>query len=61
MSERSHVVGTLARGSRQADPLDLECRSQAARAARFHVRRNFDWESIGEKQRELLRRTVGDP
>jgi glycosyltransferase involved in cell wall biosynthesis len=34
---------------------DEERRSQIAEAAYGHAVRNFDWEAIGEKQRELLR------
>jgi glycosyltransferase involved in cell wall biosynthesis len=34
---------------------DPERRSQIAEAARGHALRNFDWEAIGEKQRELFR------
>jgi glycosyltransferase involved in cell wall biosynthesis len=34
---------------------DPERREQIARAAYGHAVRNFDWEAIGEKQRELLR------
>jgi glycosyltransferase involved in cell wall biosynthesis len=34
---------------------DEERRSQIAEAAYGHAKRNFDWEAIGEKQRELLR------
>jgi glycosyltransferase involved in cell wall biosynthesis len=34
---------------------DAERREQMARAACAHAVRNFDWRSIGEKQRELLR------
>jgi glycosyltransferase involved in cell wall biosynthesis len=34
---------------------DAERRGQIAEAARGHALRNFDWEAIGEKQRELLR------
>lgn len=34
---------------------DPELREQIARAAHGHAVRNFDWEGIGEKQRELLR------
>jgi len=34
---------------------DAERRRQIAEAARGHALRNFDWEAIGEKQRELLR------
>jgi glycosyltransferase involved in cell wall biosynthesis len=34
---------------------DPERRAQIARASLLHARRNFDWQAIGEKQRELLR------
>jgi len=34
---------------------DPERRAQIAEAARGHALRNFDWEAIGEKQRNLLR------
>jgi glycosyltransferase involved in cell wall biosynthesis len=34
---------------------DPERRRQIADAALGHARRNFDWQAIGEKQRELLR------
>ncbi len=34
---------------------DPERRGQIADAARWHVQRNFGWEAIGEKQRDLLR------
>jgi glycosyltransferase involved in cell wall biosynthesis len=34
---------------------DPERRAQIARAALLHARRSFDWQSIGEKQRGLLR------
>jgi len=34
---------------------DPERRTQIAEAARLHAARNFDWESIGEKQRALFR------
>ncbi|HKE22860.1 MAG TPA: glycosyltransferase [Bryobacteraceae bacterium] len=34
---------------------DPERRRQIARTARQHAARNFDWQSLGEKQRELLR------
>jgi glycosyltransferase involved in cell wall biosynthesis len=34
---------------------DPELRQQLALAAHGHAARNFDWASIGEKQRELLR------
>jgi glycosyltransferase involved in cell wall biosynthesis len=36
---------------------DVERREQIARAAYDHARRNFDWEAIGERQRELIRKT----
>jgi glycosyltransferase involved in cell wall biosynthesis len=35
---------------------DPERREQIAQAAHAHAARNFDWEAIGEKQRELLRK-----
>ena len=35
---------------------DPERRSQIARAAYLHVARNFGWDALGEKQRELLHR-----
>jgi glycosyltransferase involved in cell wall biosynthesis len=35
---------------------DPERRRQLAQAARQHAMRNFDWQAIGEKQRELLRK-----
>jgi glycosyltransferase involved in cell wall biosynthesis len=34
---------------------DPERRRQIAQAARAHALRNFDWDAIGEKQRQLLR------
>jgi glycosyltransferase involved in cell wall biosynthesis len=34
---------------------DAERRAQIARSAYAHAQRNFDWWSLGEKQRELLR------
>jgi glycosyltransferase involved in cell wall biosynthesis len=34
---------------------DPERRTQMADAAYTHTRRNFDWQAIGERQRELLR------
>ena len=34
---------------------DPERRRHIARAAYGHAVRNFDWQAIGEKQRELLR------
>jgi glycosyltransferase involved in cell wall biosynthesis len=34
---------------------DPERRKQMAQAAYDHARRNFDWQSIGERQRDLLR------
>ncbi len=34
---------------------DPERRSQIAEAAYLHARRNFDWQAIGERQRELFR------
>jgi glycosyltransferase involved in cell wall biosynthesis len=34
---------------------DPERRQQMAQAAYDHARRNFDWQSIGERQRDLLR------
>jgi glycosyltransferase involved in cell wall biosynthesis len=36
---------------------DPERRAQLAEAALGHARRNFDWSAIGERQRDLLRRT----
>jgi glycosyltransferase involved in cell wall biosynthesis len=33
---------------------DPERRAEIARAAHAHAVRNFDWQAIGEKQRELL-------
>jgi glycosyltransferase involved in cell wall biosynthesis len=36
---------------------DPDWRAQIAAAAYGHVKRHFDWEAIGEKQRELLRGT----
>ena len=40
---------------------DPERREQIARAARLHAMRNFDWQSIGEKQRSLLRQVTCRP
>ena len=34
---------------------DPERREQIARAAQLHAARQFDWQAIGERQRELLR------
>ena len=39
---------------------DPERREQIAQAAHAQAVRNFDWEAIGEKQRELLRE-LGSP
>jgi glycosyltransferase involved in cell wall biosynthesis len=37
---------------------DPERRAQIARAAHDHAVRHFDWEAVGEKQRELLRKIL---
>jgi glycosyltransferase involved in cell wall biosynthesis len=37
---------------------DPERRAQIARAAYDHALRNFDWQAIGEKQRELIRTLI---
>jgi glycosyltransferase involved in cell wall biosynthesis len=38
---------------------DPERRAQIAEAAYGHAKRNFDWQAIGEKQRELWRELLG--
>jgi glycosyltransferase involved in cell wall biosynthesis len=40
---------------------DPERREQMARAAYGHAARNFDWQALGEKQRELLRTLLPKP
>jgi ribosomal protein S18 acetylase RimI-like enzyme/glycosyltransferase involved in cell wall biosynthesis len=40
---------------------DHEMRVRIAQAGRAHARKNFDWQSIGRRQRALLREGAGDP